>query len=71
MLCPLIFMAKDNRNKDLFFRIAGLLGVGVIGALLMGCGLALAFGSYRLSMIFFFIVLGMLACAQLVTRFLK
>ena len=49
-------MAKDNHIRDLLFRIAGLLCVGVIGLLVMGCGLALAFGRYRLSTILFFIV---------------
>ena len=63
-------MRKETHKNDLFFRIAGLLGIGLIGALVMGCGLALAFGSYRLSAVLFFVVIGMLACIKLITRFL-
>ena len=64
-------MNKKNHNKEFLFRVGGLLFIGLVGLLLAGCGLAMAFGHYRLSMISFFIVLGMLACAQLVIRFLK
>ena len=63
-------MRKETHKNDLFFRIVGLIGVGLIGALVMGCGLALAFGSYRLSAVLFFMVIGMLACIKLITRFL-
>ena len=63
-------MRKETQKNDLFFRIAGLIGVGLIGLLVMGCGLALAFGSYRLSAVLFFMVIGMLACIKLITRFL-
>ena len=64
-------MGKETHKNDLLFRLAGLLGVGLIGVLVMGCGLALAFGNYRLSGVLFFVVIGMLACAQFVIRFFK
>lgn len=69
-MCPLKAMVKEKHKKDVLFRIAGLLGVGLIGLLVMGCGLALAFGNYRLSAVLFFVVIGMLACSKLIIRFL-
>ena len=63
-------MVKEKHKNDVLFRIAGLLGVGLIGLLVMGCGLALAFGNYRLSAVLFFVVIGMLACSKLIIRFL-
>ena len=60
---------RRQRRNSLFFRFGGLLYVGLVGILLICCGLALAFGNYRLSMIFFFIVLIMLVCAKLIVRF--
>jgi len=49
-------------------RIAGLLCVGLIGFSLMGSGLALAFGNYRLSMIFFFAVIGIMVLIKVAFR---
>ena len=69
-MCTLKAMAKEKHKNDVLFRIAGLLGVGMIGLLVMGCGLALAFGNYRLSAVLFFVVIGMLACSKLIIRFL-
>ena len=60
---------KHQRN-NLLVRIAGLLCVGLIGMMIVGCGLALAFGDYRLSMVLFFIVVAMLVFIKLVTRIL-
>ena len=51
-------MRNKNHHRDLLFRLAGLFCVCLIAIILMGCGLALAFGNYQLSMIFFFAVLG-------------
>ena len=63
-------MGKDKFQAiDLLVRIAGLLCIGLIGALIMSCGLALAFGNYRLSAVLFFVVIGMVACIKLITRF--
>ena len=61
-------MNKENRNKDVLFRIAALLYIAMIGLAIMGCGLALAFGSYRLSTILFFGVITMLVLIKLVFR---
>ena len=59
-------MVKDKTQpNDLFIRIAGLLCVGLIGFILMACGLALAFGNYRLSSILFFIVVVLLVVFKL------
>lgn len=63
---------KDERRQqrnNLYLRLGGLLFVGLVGILLVCCGLALAFGNYRLSMIFFFAVLGMLVCSKIISRF--
>jgi len=61
-------MGKEKHKSDLFFKIAGLLCVGLIGALVMGCGLALAFGHHRLSMIFFGVVVLLLVAIKMVSR---
>ena len=61
-------MTKKKRNIDLLFRIAGLLCIGLTGLLVMVCGLALAFGNYRLSTILFFIVVALLVVFKVVTR---
>jgi hypothetical protein len=61
-------MSKENHNRDLLYRLAGLICVGLIGGVLMGCGLALAFGSYRLSMILFFIVVLLLVVFKAAAR---
>lgn len=61
-------MAKENHNRDLLFRLAGLFSIVLIGLLLMGCGLALAFGNYQLSTILFFTVVGILVVFKLVSR---
>jgi hypothetical protein len=60
---------KHQRN-NLLVRIAGLFCIGLIGMMVVGCGLALAFGDYRLSMVLFFIVVAMLVFIKLVTRIL-
>lgn len=57
-------MSRENRNRDGLFRIAGLLGVIMIGMLLMGCGLALAFGNYSLSTILFCTVVALLVAIK-------
>ena len=67
-MCPRRTMGKETHKNDLLFRLAGLLGVGLIGVLVMGCGLALAFGSYQLSTILFFGVITMLVLIKLVFR---
>ena len=67
-MCPRRTMKKDNPNRDLLFRIGGLLFIALIGLAIMGCGLALAFGSYRLSTILFFGVITMLVLIKLVFR---
>ena len=62
-------MSKEKPHaNDLIIRLVGLLCVGLTGAILMGCGLALAFGNYRLSTILFFIVVALLVVFKVVTR---
>ena len=62
-------MSKNKSDSiDLLIRIAGLVCVGLIGVILMGCGLALAFGDYQLSTILFFIVVALLVVIKMVTR---
>jgi len=61
-------MKKDNPNRDLLFRIGGLLFIAMIGLAIMGCGLALAFGNYRLSTILFFAVVALLVAVKVVAR---
>ena len=61
-------MNKDNHNRDLLFRIGGLLFIALIGLATMGCGLAIAFGNYRLSMILFFAVVALLVAVKVVAR---
>lgn len=65
-MCPPEAMNKDDDQQGWHYRIAGLLCVAVIGALLMGCGLALAFGKYRLSSILFFLVVILLVAIKIV-----
>ena len=60
---------KQKRN-NLLVRLGGLFCISLVGFLVICCGLALAFGNYRLSTIFFFVVLGVLICIKLVIRFL-
>lgn len=67
-MCPHIVMSIEKHKNNLLFRIAGLLGVGLIGSLLMGCGLALAFGNHRLSMILFGLVVVLLVIVKVVVR---
>ena len=61
-------MNKENNNRELLFGIGGLLFIALIGLAIMGCGLALAFGSYRLSTILFFGVITLLVLIKLVFR---
>ena len=58
--------SNKPKPNDLPVRIAGLLCVGLIGLLVMGCGLALAFGKYRLSTILFALVVGLLVAIKVV-----
>ena len=67
-MCPRRTMKKDNPNRDLLFRIGGLLFIAMIGLAIMGCGLALAFGNYRLSTILFFAVVALLVAVKVVAR---
>ena len=70
-MCPLtvlMVMNKKDHNRELLFRVGGLLFIAMIGLAIMGCGLALAFGSYRLSTILFFGVIIMLVLIKLVFR---
>ena len=61
-------MDKDKpQSNDLLIRIAGLLCVGLIGVLLMGCGLAMAFGNDRLSTILFGLVVVLLIVMKVIT----
>ena len=61
-------MGEENHNRELLFRVGGLLLIALIGLAVMGCGLALAFGNYRLSTILFFGVITMLVLIKLVFR---
>jgi len=61
-------MNKEKHNRELFFRVGGLLFIALIGLAIMGCGLALAFGYYRLSTILFFGVITILVLIKLVFR---
>ncbi len=67
-MCLLRTMGEEKYNRDLLFRIAGLLGVGLIGLIVMVCGLALAFGSYRLSTFLFVPVVVLLVMIKVVAR---
>ena len=61
-------IGNKKRGSDLLFRIGGLLFIALIGFAIMGCGLALAFGNYRLSTILFFGVITILVLIKLVFR---
>ncbi len=64
----------DERKRwrnNLLVRIGGLFCVSLIGIMIISCGLALSFGDYTLSMIFFFILLAMLIIIKIVIRFLN
>lgn len=52
---------KSEQRRDLLIRLAGLLYVGLLAALMAACGLTLAFGRYYLSIFFFFAAAAMLA----------
>lgn len=67
-MCPPEEMSKDDDQHGWYYRIAGLLCVALIGVLLMCCGLALAFGNYRLSSILFFLVVILLVAIKIVAR---
>ena len=55
----------------MLFRIGGLLFIALIGLLMMGCGLALALGHHRLSMIFFGVVVLLLVAIKMVSRWCR
>ena len=67
-MCPPEAMRKDDNQHGWFYRIAGLLCIVLIGALLMGCGLALAFGNYKVSSILFFLIVILLVAIRIVAR---
>lgn len=60
-----------EETKSFFVRIAGLTCVGLVGLMIVGCGLALSFGNYRLSTILFFTVTVTLILIKVVTRMLE
>ena len=70
-MCPRRTMNKENHNRDLLFRIGGLLFIALIGLAIMGCGLALAFNNYRLSMILFGVVVLLLVAIKMVSRWCR
>ena len=57
---------RSGGRRDLLFRVAGLLYVALLALMIAGCGLALAFGSYRLSMFFFFAAAALLALMRII-----
>lgn len=61
-------MSKKKQGRDWLFRVGGLLYVCLLGIILMGCGLALAFGNYRLSTILFGLVVALLVVIKVVAR---
>ena len=61
-------MNKKNHNRDVLFRIAGLLYIALIGLAIMGCGLAMAFGKYRLSTILFGVVVLLLVAIKVMSK---
>ncbi len=63
--------ALQSKHRDLLIRIAGLLYIVLLAIMTAACGLALAFGSYRLSMFFFFAVLAMLIFSKILMRILQ
>jgi len=63
--------ALQPEHRNLLVRIAGLLYIGLLAIMTVACGLALAFGSYRLSMFFFFAVLAMLIFSKILLRILQ
>ena len=67
-MCPPEAMDKDDNRYGWLYGIAGLLCVALIGVLLMVCGLALAFGNYKLSSILFFLVVILLVAIKIVAR---
>lgn len=60
-----------EQRRDLLIRLAGLLSIGLLAAIIAACGLALAFGSYRLSMFLFFAAVALLALIKLVTLIIR
>lgn len=65
-------MKRDaEQRRDLLVRLAGLLYIGLLAATTAACGLALAFGSYRLSIFFFFAAVAVLALAKLLTLLMR
>lgn len=60
-----------DQRRSLLIRLAGLLYIGLLATIIAACGLALAFGSYRLSMFLFFIAIAMLALIKLVIMTIK
>lgn len=60
-----------EETKNFLVRIAGLTCVGLIGLMIVGCGLALSFGNYRLSTILFFTVTVTLIVIKIITRMLE
>ena len=67
-MCPHRTMGEENHNRDVLFRIAGLLYIALIGLAIMGCGLALAFGNHRLSTFLFALVVVLLVMIKAVVR---
>ena len=61
---------NDNKRQgnDWLFRIGGLLYIALIGLAIMGCGLAMAFGKYRLSTILFGVVVLLLVAIKVMSK---
>lgn len=59
--------ALQPEHRNLLVRIAALSYIGLLAMMTAACGLALAFGSYRLSMFLFVGVAVLLILAKLLT----
>ncbi len=66
-------MVKPNaeQRRNLLIRVAGLLYIGLLALVTGACGLALAFGNYRLSMFFFFAAVALLVLAKVLALVLR
>jgi len=60
-----------DQRRSLLIRLGGLLYIGLLAAIIGACGLALAFGSYRLSMYLFFTAVAMLVLIKLLILKIK
>ena len=63
--------SMKQETKNVLVRIAGLTCVGLVGIMVIGCGLALSFGNYQLSTILFFSVTATLVAIKLVVKMME